>query len=139
MNTHLADSTAIERPISVTILGYILILVGIFAFVGSVLLWGEGFILDPLPDTELVFPITDILINTPASIIAGIGLLKVKKWGKMMAWFVSGFYIYASVEIFVQVLQEGDFPLEIIVPQVFAVIVAILLMRVTVQYEEVFS
>ena len=42
--------------------------------------------------------------------------------------FVAGFYIYASVEIFVEVIQEGaPYALEIVVPQVAAVAVAVTL------------
>ncbi|MFQ5868251.1 MAG: hypothetical protein ACE5IT_09730, partial [bacterium] len=67
-------------------------------------------------------------INAPASIIAAIGLWKLKRYGYVVSQFVAGFYIYASVEIFVQVAQGGaPYPMEIISPQILAVIVAIFL------------
>lgn len=125
----------LKRPPSITILGLIFIIIGIFAFTGSFFLWGEGVILNPPADVDLEFPITDILINAPASLIAGIGLFRLNKWGKYMTWFVSGFYIYASVEIFVQLWQEERFPPEIAIPQVLAIIVAIVGMRQTIKYE----
>lgn len=110
------------------ILSVILVLFGIFAFVGSLFLWGQGFLLNPPPDVDLSFPITDILVNAPASVLAGIGLWRRKRWGYVAAQFVAGFYVYASVEIFVHVIQAGPpYPVEIVVPQVLAVIVAVAL------------
>ena len=72
------------------------------------------------------FPIADILINAPASIIAAIGLWKLKRYGYVVSQFVAGFYVYASVVIFVEVAQTGPpYPIEIIFPQVLGVVVAI--------------
>ncbi|MHA2249779.1 MAG: hypothetical protein ACXAD7_05425 [Candidatus Kariarchaeaceae archaeon] len=127
------------RPKSITYLGIILIIISVFAFVGSFFIWGEGIIVDPPADTDLSYPITDILINSPSSMIAGIGLLRMKKWGKYMGWFVAGFYIYASIEIFVDVAQEGGFPLEIVLPQIVAIGVAILVMKETLRFETLFE
>jgi hypothetical protein len=56
--------------------------------------------------------------------IAAVGLWKLKRFGYVAAHFVAGFYIYASVEIFVHVIQDGwPYPLEIVLPQVLAVVV----------------
>jgi uncharacterized membrane protein YccC len=91
-------------------------------------LWGEGFIFTPPPGVDLGFPVPDILVNAPASIIAAIGLWRMKNWGYVASQFVAGFYIYASVEIFVHVAQEGPpYAPEIVAPQVLAVLVAIAL------------
>jgi hypothetical protein len=115
-------------PSPVKALAVLLFLFGLLAFFGSVFLWGEGFILDPPPGTDLGFPVPDILINAPASIIAAIGLWRMKDWGYVASQFVAGFYIYASVKIFVHVVQEGPpYEPEIIAPQVLAVLVAIAL------------
>jgi hypothetical protein len=115
-------------PVPVKILSILLFLFGVFAFVGSMFLWGEGFILSFPEGVDYSFPIADILINTPASIIAAIGLWKLKRYGYVVSQFVAGFYIYASVEIFVDVAQAGPpYLMEIIFPQILAVIVAILL------------
>lgn len=46
--------------------GGVYVLVGIFALVGSVFLWGEGRILDPPADVDLAFPVAEPLINAPA-------------------------------------------------------------------------
>jgi len=118
--------TATHTPIK--ILSILLLLFGVFAFVGSMFLWGEGFILSFPEGVDYSFPVADILINAPASIIAAIGLWRLKRYGYVVSQFVAVFYIYASVEIFVQVAQAGPpYPMEIIGPQVIAVIVAIFL------------
>jgi uncharacterized membrane protein (DUF2068 family) len=71
------------------------------------------------------FPVTDLLVNAPASLIAAIGLWRLKRYGYVAAQFVAGFYIYASVEIFVDVVQSGPpYPLATVMPQVIAVLVA---------------
>ncbi|UCF58926.1 MAG: hypothetical protein JSV15_00415 [Candidatus Bathyarchaeota archaeon] len=115
-------------PVPIKILSILLFLFGVFAFVGSMFLWGEGFILSFPEGVDYSFPIADILVNAPASIIAAIGLWKLKRYGYVVSQFVAGFYIYASVEIFVDVAQAGPpYLMEIIFPQILAVIVAIFL------------
>jgi hypothetical protein len=117
-----------KSPIAVKTLAVLLFLFGLLALLGSAFLWGEGFILNPPPGVDLGFPVTDILVNAPASIIAAIGLWKMRTWGYAASQFVAGFYIYGSVEIFVHVAQEGPpYPPEIVAPQVLAVLVAIAL------------
>ena len=115
------------RPsLPIKILAILLFLFGLLAFFGSLFLWGEGFILQFPQGVNYSFPIADILINAPTSIIASIGLWKLKRYGYVASQFVAGFYIYASVIIFVEVAQGGlPYALEIIGPQVLAVLVAI--------------
>lgn len=116
-----------------------LFLLGLFAFWGSLTLWGEGFLLQFPEDVDLGFPITDILVNAPASILASIGLWKLKRWGYVASQFVAGFYIYASVEIFVMVVQQGPpYGLEIVGPQVFVVLLAIGLLFYLWRVQDVF-
>ncbi len=114
--------------VSVKILSILLFIFGLFAFIGSMFLWGEGFILSFPEGVDYSHPIADILINAPTSIIAAIGLWKLKRYGFVVSQFVAGFYIYASVEIFVKIFQGGlpNLP-EIIFPQILAVIVAFFL------------
>jgi hypothetical protein len=114
------------RPWPVTSLAGLLFLFSLLAFFGSLFLWGEGFLLQFPEGVDLAFPITDILVNAPASTIAAIGLWKLKRYGYIASQFVAGFYVYASVEIFVHVAQ-GDLPnaMAIVAPQALAVLVAL--------------
>ncbi|MHA2164180.1 MAG: hypothetical protein ACXABF_17350 [Candidatus Thorarchaeota archaeon] len=115
------------RPIKA--LSITLFLFGIFALVGSLFLWGEGFILNFPEGVDYSFPIADILVNAPANVIAAVGLWRLKRYGYVASQFCAGFYMYASVEIFVKISQ-GDLPasLEIILPQVIAIGVALSLL-----------
>jgi hypothetical protein len=120
---------SISRPlIPVRILAIVLFLFSLFAFFGSLFMWGEGFLLAFPQGVDYRFPVTDLLVNAPASMIAAIGLWRMKRYGYVASQFVAGFYIYASVEIFVDVVQTGPpFPVEILLPQVFAVALAVIL------------
>lgn len=114
-----------QLPIGVRILAGVLFLFGLFAFIGSLFMWGEGFLFSFPPGVDYRFPITDILVNAPANIIAAIGLWQGRKFGYAAAQFVAGFYVYASVEIFVMVFQgPPPYAMEILIPQVMAMIVA---------------
>ena len=128
-----------QKPVGVKILSITLFLFGLFAFFGSLFLWGEGFILSFPDGVDYAFPITDILVNAPASIIASIGLWQMRRYGYVASQFVAGFYIYASVEIFVHVIQGGLFyAMEIIIPQVLAVLVAITLITYLWRIQDTF-
>ena len=114
-----------RTPIPVRILAILLFLFSLLAFFGSLFMWGEGFLLQFPEGADYRFPVTDILVNAPASMIAAIGLWWMRRYGYVASQFVAGFYIYASVEIFVEVVQTGPpYAIEIIVPQVMAVAVA---------------
>jgi hypothetical protein len=118
----------VRTPVGVRVLAVLLFLFGLFAFFGSLFMWGEGFILSFPKGVDYTFPVTDILVNAPASIIAAVGLWRLRRYGYIASQFVAGFYIYASVEIFVHVIQEGPpVPPEIVAPQVLAVAVAVVL------------
>ena len=128
-----------STPLSLRILSIVLVLFGLLAFFGSAFLWGQGFILQPPEDVALAFPITDMLVNAPASIVAAVGLWRLKRYGHRAAYFVAGFYIYASVYIFVEVAEGGPpYAVEIIVPQVLAVLAAVALLIVPERYRERF-
>ena len=115
-------------PTPVKILAVLLIVLGLFAGLGSLLLWGQGFLFTFPGDVKLATPIADFFINFPVSVIAGIGLLGMRKYGYAASQFVAGIYIYASVLIFVDMFQ-GELPSgpEIWAPQALAVAIGLTL------------
>jgi fucose 4-O-acetylase-like acetyltransferase len=122
------NKTDANPPPLVKVLAILLFIFGLFAFFGSLFLWGEGFLLDAPPGVDIAFPVTDILVNAPACLITSYGLWKLKSFGYPASQFTAGFFIYASVYIFVEVLQGGPpYPLEILLPQALAVATAIVL------------
>ena len=133
------SETENKVPTFIRMISAVLFIFGLFAFFGSLFMWGEGFLLSFPKGADYTFPITDILINAPASIFAAIGLWNLKRYGFAAAYFMAGFYIYASVEIFVEVFQGGPpFAVEILVPQILAVIVAIVLIIYLWKKQELF-
>ena len=134
------DTQSRSARTGVRVLAILLFLFGVFAFFGSLFMWGEGFLFSFPEGVDYTFPITDILVNAPASIIAAIGLWQLRRYGYIASQFVAGFYIYASVEIFVHVFQEGPpYPLEIVLPQVVAVAVAAVLVLYLWRIQKVFQ
>ena len=118
----------LKSPIPVRILAILLFLFSLFAFLGSLFMWGEGFLFQFPEGADYRYPVTDILVNAPVSMIAAIGLWGMRRYGYVASQFVAGFYIYASVEIFVDVVQNGPpYSIEIVLPQVMAVAVAVVL------------
>jgi hypothetical protein len=116
------------QRICIRTLAALLFLMAMFACFGSLFLWGRGFILTFPPGTDYAFPVADLLVHTPAGIIAAVGLWRLRFYGYAASLFVAGFYVYASVEIFVHVIQAGPpYPAVIVLPQVIAVAVAVLL------------
>ena len=129
-----------KLPTGVKVLAGVLFLLGLFAFFGSLFMWGEGFLLSFPPGADYTFPITDILVNAPACFISAIGLLQGKRYGYIAAQFTAGFFVYASVEIFVTVFQEPPpYPLQILIPQIFAVIVAYFLVFYLWRFRDLFT
>jgi len=116
----------VRSPLPIKMLAILVFCFGLLAFFGSLFLWGEGLIFQFPKGVDYSFPIADLLIHAPAAMIASIGLWKLKRYGYVAAQFVAGFYIYVSVEIFVKVAQGGPpYALEIVGPQVLAVLVAL--------------
>ena len=109
----LASSFSKEK----NILSLMLLLTGIFAIIGGLYTWGEGFIFNAPTGTDLRIFIADILIAGPFSILASLGLWKCKLWGLLFSWFVSGVYLYGSVAVYVMIFQNGSpYPFELILP-----------------------
>ena len=127
-------------PTPVRVLAILLFLFSLLAFFGSLFMWGEGFLLQFPEGADYRFPITDILVNAPASMVAAIGLWGMKRYGYVAAQLVAGFYIYASVEIFVEVVQSGPpYAIEIVLPQVMAVALAVALVVYLWRIQERFN
>jgi hypothetical protein len=129
-----------ERPVSIAVLALLLALFGVFAFVGSVFLWGQGSVFAAPEGTDIAFAVTDIVVNAPASWLTAIGLWQLRRFGYLGSYFVAGFYVYASVYILVEVFQGGaPYAIEIAGPQLFAILMAVALLIFPRRYKDRFS
>jgi uncharacterized membrane protein (DUF2068 family) len=128
-----------STPVAIKVLAVVLFVLGVFAFVGSVTMWGEGFILSFPEGVDYAFPVTDILVNTTLSIAAAVGLWRLKRYGYVAGLMVAGFYLYASVYIVTEAVQDSPMPtgefMALVVPMVLATLTAIALV-VTLWREE---
>ena len=133
-------ATKSASPWLVKLLAGLLILLGGFAGVGSLMLWGQGFLFAFPADIPLASPMADFFINFPLSVLAGIGLWRMRQYGYVAAQIVAGFYIYASMLIFVDMFQ-GRLPAspEIWGPQAFAVLMGLVLIFYLWPMREKFS
>lgn len=127
-------------PVPVKVLAALLLLFGLMALGGSLFLWGQGFILRFPAGVDYSFPVTDILVNAPACLVAAVGLWQCRKYGYIASQFVAGLFMYASVEIFVKVAQGSlASGAEIIVPQAAAVAVALILVLYLWRIQRIFD
>ena len=74
-----------SSPWLVKLLAGLLILLGVFAGAGSMLLWGQGFLFAFPADIPLASPMADFFINFPLSVLAGIGLWRMRQVGYVVA------------------------------------------------------
>jgi hypothetical protein len=127
-------------PAPVRVLAALLFVFGLMALVGSLFLWGQGFILLAPAGVDLSYPVTDILVNAPACLIAAVGLWTCRRYGYIASQFAAGVFMYGSVEIFVQAAQGtlSSGP-EILIPQALAVVVALLLVFYLWRIQQVFN
>ena len=135
----MSDTAPQAVPSGVRVLAVVLLLFGTMALVGSVFLWGQGFILALPPGVDYSFPVTDILVNALACFVASVGLWNGRKFGYIASQFVAGLFVYASVEIFVQLAQGTLSGPEILIPQLAAVVVAFCLVFYLWHVRDIFS
>lgn len=122
------------------VLAGLLFIFGLMALLGSLFLWGQGFILQFPAGVDYSFPVTDILVNAPACVIAGVGLWTCRRYGYIAAQFAAGVFMYGSVEIFVQAVQGtlSSGP-EILIPQTLAVVVTLFLVLYLWRIQHIFA
>jgi hypothetical protein len=131
MNQLDSSSSVHNAPVPVRVLSIALFVFAFAAALGSLFLWGQGFIFDAPEGVDLAFPIADLLVNLPVSLTAAVGLWRMRRYGYVAAQIAAGIYLYASVEIFVDLWQNGaastgEF-IAIVIPQALAVITACVL------------
>ncbi|MHA1984586.1 MAG: hypothetical protein ACW967_09545 [Candidatus Hodarchaeales archaeon] len=117
-----------------------LFLTGIFALVGSLYTWGDGFIFFAPPGTDLTLFVADLIITAPISIIAGYGFWNLHRWGLYLSWFVAGVYIYGSAVVYTMVFQQSPpYPMDLVIPPIFGIIISIGIMLWSWKNQKMFN
>lgn len=119
--------TSAPRPLKA--LSVVLFLLAVFAFVGSAMLWGQGPVWSPPDGVSIALPLADMFVNAPATLVAAVGLWRLRRYGYVAGYFVAGIYLYASAFIIVEALETrpADF-WAILIPQLLAVMVGVALL-----------
>lgn len=92
------------------------ILTGIFAILGALYTWGDGNIFAQHELVKVLIPWADIVFTGPLSILAGIGLLHEKKWGKLLGLVASGTYLFGSILVLITMIWNRDLNILLIIP-----------------------
>ncbi len=99
---------------------------GLFAIVGSLFCWGEGWLFNQFNLSNGLIPLADLILTTPLSLIAAYGLWFKKVWGVYIGLLTSGIYIFGSVLVFITVIWKGSpYPVQLIIPPVAGLLIAI--------------
>lgn len=116
------------RPRGVTFLAVWLVLLGVFATISSLYLWGEGFLWTFPADADYIFPVSDLLVTVPAVFLAAAGLWRMTWWGYAVANFVAGILVYSSVGVFVMLFQQGPpYPFQFVLPPISGLLIVVIL------------
>jgi FtsH-binding integral membrane protein len=103
-----------------------LLLTGIFAAIGALYRWGDGPIHTAPLGADLEIYVAELVIAAPISILASVGIKKMKRWGMLLALLAVGVYIYGSVLVYAAVFLAGSpYPLKLIIPPVFGITLSI--------------
>ena len=108
------------------ILSFSLYATGIFALLGALYTWGDGFLFSASPETDISIFLADLLITAPISFVAGYGIGNQKKWGILAGWMIAGIYIYGSMLVYISVLQQNPpYPVDLIIPPIFGMVLSL--------------
>jgi hypothetical protein len=109
-----------------SIYAWLFFLTGVFAIVGSLFSWGNGWLFSNFKLSTGLIPLSDLIITGPISIATAFGLWHKKDWGMYIGLVTSGIYIFGSVQVFVSLLWNGSpYPIQLIIPPIAGLSIAI--------------
>ena len=93
---------------------------GIFAIVGSIFTWGEGWLFIQPHKCNTLLPWADLILTAPLSLTAAYGIWARKKWWRVIGSMTCGVYLFGSVLVYLQIFWEYEpFTLQLLIPPVF--------------------
>jgi len=115
------------KLISYRIFSLLFFTTGLFAFVGSLFCWGEGWLFEQTNLLNIILPLADLILTAPLSILTAYGIASQKYWGIYLGIFTSGIYSLGSILVFILVIWNGSpYPLQLIIPPIFGLSISIL-------------
>ena len=105
--------------------GILFILTGIFAVLGGAYTWGDGSILEQNDLVKVLIPWADIVLTGPVSLLAGIGVLKRRSWGRTMGLVTAGIYLFGTALVVVSMVWNSDYSIFLIVPATSGLLISI--------------
>lgn len=93
---------------------------GVFALVGGLFAWGEGWLFMQPHQCNTLLPWADLIVAAPLSWLAAYGIWAGKKWGMVISAMTCGIYLYGSVLVYLQVFWQGaPYAWQLLFPPVF--------------------
>jgi hypothetical protein len=81
---------------------------GIFALVGALFTWGEGWVFSERVFDKAWLPLGDLFVSAPLSFLAAAGLRSRKTWGCVLGAFAAGVYLLGSALVWIQLVWNGQ-------------------------------
>ena len=113
---------------------------GVFALVGSLFCWGDGWLFEQTNLQRIILPLADLILTAPLSLLTAYGIASKKYWGIYFGIFTAGIYSLGSLLVFISVFWNGyPYPIQLIIPPIFGLSITILyLIWVLKNYKIVF-
>lgn len=95
---------------------------GIFAIVGALYTWGDGPIYNQMDLLIVLVPWADLLITGPLSLLAALGVWKMRSWGFTLGLMVCGIYLFGSALVYITLIWNGaPYPPELVYPPILGI------------------
>lgn len=109
---------------------WVFIATGVFAIVGALFSWGEGWLFSQERLLTVLLPAADLLVAGPLSLLAGRGMLLDRRSRVIFGLMASGVYLFGSVLVYVLVFWQGPpYPMRLVIPPIFGVSFSFVFLR----------
>ncbi len=124
--TNLNNNMSIKSQRTFSVFAWLFFTTGVFAIIGSLFSWGEGWLFSNFNISNGLIPLADLILSGPISMIAAYGLWVKRAWGIYLGLFTSGIYGFGSVLVFISVIWNGSpYPIQLVVPPLAGLSIAI--------------
>ena len=80
---------------------------GIFALIGGIYTWGEGYVFWQKETSKVLLPLSDLFLAGPMALITALGIYQRKVWGFFLGILLVGIFIHGSVLVFISEIHGG--------------------------------